>query len=150
MKRTIRLAESDLITILRRVINEEYNDECPDTICYQYDYNNDTCVHIKDMTSKKLIDEWYDEKTGSEKHSWFFDLIVDNKDVRDYYYTLKQEKGDRWGKNQDIFFFLRLAREYCKGDDQKNGNVSQSGMDTLNKYVKSNNCGTNKNDQILY
>ena len=68
MKRIIKLTESDITRIVRRVISEQPNvdlsmdEECPDTICYQYDYNNDTCVHVKDMKSKKLMDMWYDEK----------------------------------------------------------------------------------------
>ena len=149
MKKIIRLTESDLRRIVIRVINEELNEDCPDTICYQYDYDNNTCVHIKDMKSKKLIDMWYDEKTESEKHSWFFDLIYDDKDVRDYYLSLKKEKEDSWGKKNDIFFFRRLAIEYCKGDDSKSGEKSQGGMNSLLKYAKSNTCGLKNDDTVL-
>jgi hypothetical protein len=140
MKKIIRLTESDLTRIIKRVISEETKDECPDTICYQYDYDNNVCVHVKDMTSKKLIDMWYDEKTESENHSWFFDLISDDRNVRDYYITLRKSKGG-WGKNNDIFFFKRLAVEYCKGDDSIGGGMSQNGINSLLKYVNSNMCG---------
>jgi hypothetical protein len=146
MKRIIRLTESDLTRIIRRVINEETKDECPDTICYQYDYDNDTCVHVKDMKSKKLIDEWYDEKSNSEKHNWFFDLIYDDRDVRDYYITLKKDKSGGWGKKNDIFFFRRLAVEYCKGDNSDSGEKTQNGINTLLKYVNSNMCGKSGED----
>ena len=152
MKRIIKLTESDITRIVRRVISEQPNvdlsmdEECSDTICYQYDYNNDTCVHVKDMKSKKLMDMWYDEKTESEKYDWFFDLVIDDKDVREYYYTLREDKGSSWGRNNDIFFFRRLAVEYCKGDNSNDGKMSQSGMNSLLKYVKSNNCGGNSDN----
>jgi hypothetical protein len=147
MKRIIRLTESELIRIVNRIVKEEsYSDmvmgeDCPDSLCYQYDYNNDVCVHVKDMKSKKLMDMWYEEKTESEKYDWFFNLIYDDRDVIEYYQSLKESKDGNWNKNSDIFFFRRLSVEYCKGDESEGDEKSQSGMDMLIKYVKSNTCG---------
>jgi hypothetical protein len=76
MKRIIRLTESDLTRIVRRVLSEQtFNrKEIIDTIC---DVSDFTRKELKDMSNEELI-ELYD---SLEIDDWFDELSRDDENI---------------------------------------------------------------------
>ncbi len=124
--------------------------DCPDTICYQYDYDNNTCVHVKDMKSMKLMKEWYKEKKESKNHRWFFNLIHSDDKLKEYYLGYKENNKSSWTEWKEIIFYARLAVHYCNGSDSKSSEKSQIGINKMIQYAKDNTCvGSCKEEPII-
>jgi hypothetical protein len=121
MKKIIRLTESDLARIVRRVIREEEEkkeEDCSDLCMFFYPKQN-KCLSLDEFETdiEKLISGWYKEKYKNPVHRWFFSLKETDPDVKELYIMSKyNDESQKWTEMDEMIFFYELASAYC--DDE--------------------------------
>lgn len=117
MKKIIRLTESDLARIVRRVIREEEKKEedCSDLCRFFYPEQN-KCLSLDEFKTSIaiLISGWYKEKSENPVHRWFFSLKENDPGVKELYSTSKYDNESKeWTETNEAIFFYELASAYC-------------------------------------
>lgn len=113
MKKIIRLTEYDITRIVKRVIQEQENEEdCSDLCVLFYDNKCLSLDQFETDVTKKII-AWYKEKYKNPFHRWFFMLKSSDPDVKELYNNSKI--GESWTELDEMLFFYELALQYCDG-----------------------------------
>ena len=104
MKKIIRLTEKDLTRIVKRIIQEEFNNGCDD-LCQWMD--NGECRDIEDASNTENgTQEWYRQK--KEQMPYYFSP---NKDSR------IKERWERYpDKNNPAIFWIGIAMYDCENE----------------------------------
>ena len=110
MKKIVRLSESDITRIVKRVLKEEDDKECDELCNLFYDGK---CLSLDEFTTdvSNKIKKWYKEKYSSPEHRWFFNLKLTDPDVKELYNMYKM--GEDWTEMDEMIFFYELAMEHC-------------------------------------
>ena len=144
MKKIIRLTESDLTRLVRRVIIEsKKNPVYDEALC--------DAVLNADLNSENNTIKWYDNIKDVEDHSWFFNS-PDPRIKKHLDYINTSCDGDpKKIKSKTVWWWYSLANAWCSSMDDDYGRYNRE-LDRDPNLFRSS-CQTSEkiqNDNIKY